>query len=63
MGNRRLCCVLTLGAGAILAALGLALSAPLGQPDPRLAFAPVLFVSGLGLMFATAVVYELAGSD
>jgi hypothetical protein len=59
--------ILTLLTGIALAVLGFALSAPIGPTDgpsisnPRLEFAPVLFVVGVILIFASAVVYELAG--
>ncbi len=42
-----------------------ALAAPLGTPtspayaDPRLPFAPLLFIVGVALVFLAAVVYEL----
>lgn len=57
--------VLTLVAGAALAITGFALSAPIGRPDspvisnPRLDFAPLIFVTGVILIFSSAVVYEL----
>ncbi len=41
------------------------LAAPIGQPtspayaDPRLPFAPLLFLVGVALVFLSAVVYEL----
>jgi len=41
------------------------LAAPIGQPtspvysDPRLPFAPLLFIVGIALVFLAAVVYEL----
>jgi hypothetical protein len=69
MSNRTVLFVLTLIAGAVLSVLGVALSAPIGAPDgpgisdPRLDFAPMLFVLGVTLMFGSAVVYELAGGD
>ena len=41
------------------------LAAPIGQPtspaysDPRMPFAPLLFIVGIALVFLAAVVYEL----
>jgi uncharacterized membrane protein len=41
------------------------LAAPIGQPtspeysDPRLPFAPLLFIAGIALVFLAAVVYEI----
>jgi uncharacterized RDD family membrane protein YckC len=58
--------VLTLAAGLVLAVLGITLSAPIGPTDspvysnPRVDFAPLMFVLGVTLMFASAVVYEVA---
>ena len=63
--RRRTLFLLTLLAGLVLAALGVALSAPIGPPespvysDPRVEFAPLMFVLGITLMFASAVVYEI----
>ncbi|MEE8422062.1 MAG: hypothetical protein V3S31_04715 [Dehalococcoidia bacterium] len=64
--RRRDLFLLTLGAGAVLAVLGFFLSAPIGPTEnptysnPRVAFAPLMFVSGVALMFGSAIVYELA---
>lgn len=64
--TRRNLFLLTLGAGTVLALLGFFLSAPIGPTDdprysnPRLDFAPLIFVIGLVLMFGSAIVYELA---
>ncbi len=69
MNRRTVLFVLTLLAGLVLAVLGIALSAPVGAPtspavsDPRVEFAPLLFVIGITLMFGSAVVYELAGDS
>ena len=57
--------LLTLLGGLTLAVTGFLLSAPIGHPsslaisDPRLPFAPTLFVLGIILLFGSAVVYEL----
>ncbi len=57
--------LLTLLGGLALAVLGFLLAAPLGPTtssvisNPRLPFAPTLFVLGVVLLFASAVVYEL----
>ena len=59
--------VLTILGGFALAILGFALSAPIGPTDgpsisnPRMEFAPVLFLVGVILIFSSALVYELAG--
>ncbi len=59
----------TLLIGLALAVAGFLLSAPLGATngpaisDPRLLFAPALFVVGVMLTFASAVVYELFPDD
>lgn len=43
----------------------LALAAPIGRPtdvsfsEPRMPFAPLLFIVGVGMVFASAIVYEL----
>ena len=43
----------------------LALAAPIGRPtdvsfsEPRMPFAPLLFIIGVGMVFASAIVYEL----
>lgn len=64
--RRRDLFLLTLGAGVLLAVLGFFLSAPIGPNDnptysnPRVEFAPLIFVCGVVLMFGSAVVYELA---
>ena len=65
MRSRTLFFLLALLSGIILAVLGIALSAPIGPPDspvpsnPRVDFAPLMFVAGITLMFGSAVVYEL----
>ncbi len=65
--RRNMLFVLTLLAGIVLAVLGFALSAPIGAPsspdisNPRMDFAPLLFVVGVVLIFSSAVVYEVAG--
>ncbi len=57
--------LLTLLGGLALAVTGFMLSAPLGATtsevisDPKLPFAPTLFVVGIMLLFLSAVVYEL----
>jgi hypothetical protein len=57
--------VLTLLAGVALVALGFFLSAPIGATtspvisNPRMEFAPLLFIAGVTLMFGSAAVYEL----
>lgn len=57
--------LLTLLGGLALAVTGFMLSAPLGPTtssvisDPKLPFAPALFVLGIILLFLSAVVYEL----
>ncbi len=67
MNTRTLFFVLTLLAGVVLAILGVALSAPIGATtspvisNPRVEFAPLMFVAGVTLMFGSAVVYELVG--
>lgn len=55
----------TLLLGIVLAGLGVGLSAPIGPTsspvysNPRVEYAPLMFVVGITLMFASAVVYEL----
>jgi hypothetical protein len=50
---------------ALQAVAYLLLAAPLGRPtdvsfsEPRLPYAPLLFIIGVGLVFASAIVYEL----
>lgn len=57
--------VLTLLAGLALAVVGFSLAAPIGPPDsptisnPRVEFAPLIFVIGIILIFSSAVVYEV----
>ena len=57
--------LLTLFGGLALAVIGFLLSAPIGPTtspvisNPRLPFAPTLFVLGVMLVFSSAVVYEL----
>lgn len=42
-----------------------ALAAPIGKPtdvsfsEPRVPFAPLLFIVGVGIVFSSAIVYEL----
>lgn len=66
---RRTLFVLTLLAGLALAAVGFALSAPIGAPDgphisnPRLDFAPLIFVVGVIVILSSAVVYEVVRED
>ena len=52
--------------GFVLAAVSyFFLAAPIGQPtspaysDPRLPFAPLLFIGGIALVFLAAAVYEI----
>ncbi len=60
--------LLTLLVGLGLVVAGFLLTAPIGPAsspaisDPRLPFAPVIFISGIMLLFASAVVYELLPS-
>lgn len=62
---RKVLFLVTLVSGLCLAALGFALAAPIGPTDspvhsnPRVIFAPGLFVLGVMLIFLSAVVYEL----
>jgi hypothetical protein len=57
--------VLMLLVGLVLAVVGFALSAPIGAPDspsisnPRMDFAPLLFVLGVILVFSSAAAYEI----
>ena len=57
--------LLTLLIGLALAVAGFMLAAPIGATsgpaisDPRLPFAPAMFVLGVVLAFGSAVVYEL----
>ncbi len=59
--------ILTLLAGLTLALVGFFLSAPIGAPsgpsisNPRVEFAPLMFVAGVILIFASAIVYEVCG--
>ena len=63
--NRTMWVILTLVTGLTLAILGFALSAPIGRPDgpavsdPRVEFAPLMFVAGVILLFTSAIVYEV----
>ncbi len=61
---RKTMSLLTLLVGLALAVTGFLLSAPLRHAspivsDPVLPFAPAIFVLGVILLFASAVVYEL----
>ncbi len=62
---RKFMFLLTLLVGLALSIIGFMLSAPIGATispvisNPRLPFAPTLFVLGVILLFASAVVYEL----
>ena len=66
MRRRTVLFVSTLALGLVLAVLGIMLSAPIGPTssplysNPRVDFAPLMFVVGVTLMFASAVVYEIA---
>jgi hypothetical protein len=57
---------LTLLTGVVLVVLGFFLSAPIGpttEPvysNPKLDFAPLMFVVGVVLMAGSAIVYELS---
>jgi hypothetical protein len=57
--------ILTLLAGLTLALVGFFLSAPIGAPNgpsisnPHVEFAPLMFVAGIILIFASAIVYEV----
>lgn len=57
--------LLTLLVGVVLVAAGFFLAAPIGAnvspvtSNPRLPFAPALFILGVMLIFFSAVVYEL----
>lgn len=59
--------LLTLIAGAALTVVGFLLSAPIGPTDgptisdPRLPFAPLIFVIGVVLIFGSAIAYEVGG--
>ena len=65
MRRRTALFVSTLALGLMLAVLGIMLSAPIGPTsspvysNPRVDFAPLMFVLGVTLMFASAVVYEI----
>lgn len=58
--------LLTLLSGLTLVVLGFFLAAPIGPTDspvisnPRVDFAPLMFIAGVVLLFGSAVVYELA---
>lgn len=66
---RRTLFLLTLLAGLALAIVGFLLAAPIGAPtgphisNPRMLFAPGLFVIGVILMLTSAVVYELVPEE
>lgn len=57
--------IVTLVVGLVLSFLGFFLAAPIGSPDgpsisnPRMEFAPLLFVVGIVITFSSAVVYDL----
>jgi prepilin signal peptidase PulO-like enzyme (type II secretory pathway) len=63
--RRRTLFFLTLLAGVTLAVLGFTLSAPIGPTEspvysnPRVEFAPLMFLAGVVLIFFSAVVYEI----
>ena len=66
MSLRRVAVWIMILAGFGLQALAyLALAAPIGRPtdvsfsEPRVPFAPLLFIIGVGMVFASAIVYEL----
>jgi prepilin signal peptidase PulO-like enzyme (type II secretory pathway) len=69
MSRRTILFILTLLAGLVLAVLGITLSAPIGAPEspvnsnPRVDFAPLMFVAGVTIMFFSAVVYEIAPGE
>lgn len=62
---RKYAFLLTLLAGVALTLAGFFLSATIGPPtgpeysNPKVQFAPAMFVLGVVLMFMSAVVYEL----
>jgi hypothetical protein len=64
---RRYAFLITLMAGIGLAVLGFSLAAPIGPTagpeysNPRVEFAPLMFVLGIILAFSSALVYELTG--
>ena len=66
---RRTLFVTTLLVGLALAVAGFFLAAPIGAnsgptfSNPRLEFAPGIFIVGVVLMFASAVVYELVPNN
>lgn len=61
--------LITLVIGLVLTVLGYLLAAPLGAPsgpntaDPRMPFAPLVFVIGVILIFSSAIVYEVVRDD
>ena len=65
MHKRNTLFLLTLLSGLTLAVLGFFLAAPIGPTDgpaisnPRVDFAPLMFVAGVILIFSSALVYEL----
>jgi hypothetical protein len=66
MNARRLVVVAMILVGFGLQGLAfLVLAAPLGQPtdvsysDPRMPYAALLFIVGVGIVFSSAIVYEL----
>lgn len=60
--------ILTLAVGFVMTVAGFLLAAPIGPTlspvisNPRLPFAPVIFILGVMVMFLSAVVYELIPS-
>ncbi len=64
-GMRKRMFILTLMAGVVLAVIGFSLVAPLGPTahpmysEPRVRFAPLIFVAGIITTFLSPVVYEL----
>lgn len=66
---RRTLFLLTLLVGLALAIAGFFLAAPIGIPsgpvysNPRVIFAPGMFVIGVVLMFSSAIVYELVPEE
>ncbi len=69
MRRRTVLFAFTLLTGLILAILGVTLSAPIGPVEspvysnPRVDFAPLMFVVGVTFLFGSAVVYEIAPDE